>query len=190
MKKIGCTLSVLLVLIMPTLVYAEDDQAHEIEFSESPHYKYLFFVKYTNKSKVAHCIRADDFEFRALGNFLGIQNEKGESLRYIGYNSAPREIMYPDAYKIVLPGTTAEAGFYINKFYKMKGKSFSASYAFPVIGCTVVLDRYIKMPPPSSINSSIQRYGEFDLESFKESYPDWYKEGFLAVSNKLEFKKK
>lgn len=190
MKKMGCILSVLLVLIMPTLVYAKDDQAYEVEVSASPHYKYLVFVKYTNKSKVAHCIRADDFGFRALNDFLNIQNEKGESLRYIGYNSAPRDIMLPSAYKIVLPGTTASAPFYINKFYKMKGKIFTASYAFPVIGCNVVLDRYITLPPPSSINSSIQRYGKFDLENFKDSYPDWYNEGFLAVSNKLEFKKK
>ncbi len=141
-------------------------------------HKHKIDVKYQNLSDVPQCLRSDDFKFKAIGDFLMIKDENDRSLKFIGDQDDLKNLMWPDSFIIVLPGEERRSAFYVSDSYKIKGKKISAQYALPVIPCSVVLNKHVRLPPVSRLKGQ-----DYEASSFKEAYPDWTADGFLAISN-------
>lgn len=165
---------------------AEGVKKYELDLRYSGAYKYMIEVEYKNASSAPQCIRAVDMDFVGLGDFILAENETTK-LEYKGVADSSRVYSAPRSFIIVLPGESLLGSFYLNDFYKVKGKKISIEYTFPVVACEVIMKKNITLPVVSLINGSKQARGTVEPSYFSERNPDWSEKGFLATSNKLSF---
>ena len=164
-----------------------NDSSYEFKIRSINKKKYLFGIIYQNKSKIAHCLRIEDFELDLTGDSLYVFFENGLLAKFIGKNrpidNEPKEFI------ILPPGEEARGAIYLNKYYKIKNESVIVSYSVPVIPCTDLMQQYVKIPPTEFLKDKINDPNNVKTDVFSEDYPIWAREGFIAITNRLLVKR-
>jgi len=137
--------------------------------------------KYTNNSSEAHCIRSSDFSSDVFSDSFYVKT-KGTQATYIG-ESEQYVDFEPKNFTVLPPNSTYQFSVKIRKYYDVANKSASVTYAVPVSPCSLILKKYVYIPPTEFIKSKQIDASLLDMKLFSKEYPEWFLHGFIAVSN-------
>jgi hypothetical protein len=170
----------LVMFLVFSIFYASGKEKYNLESTYSDATERLLY-KYTNLSSEAHCVRASDFspDFFSDGFYVKVKGGKaayiGETEQYVDFE--PRNFI------ILPPSSTYQFSVKIRKYYDIGNGSASVKYAVSVSPCSLILKRYIDVPPVDFLKLRQIDTSLLDMKFFSKDYPEWYRHGFIAVSN-------
>ncbi len=149
----------------------------------------LWFT-YTNQSRVAQCIRAEDLAFKLYDDSIRVTTDSGTEARFIGRLGPGYGAQTPKEFIIVPPGERAFGAIVLKTYYALGRQDLTVSYAMPVIPCEALMKGYVKIPETSYLKKQL-RLAESEIlsEESKQRFPEWSRAGFIAVSEPLRIKR-
>lgn len=149
-------------------------------------------LTYSNTSRVAHCILADDFSEHPMRPALRMTDKDNNNVPYAGPLPIKESSQSSAAFYIVPPGKSISTKFEITGNYDIRpGRSYEIRYSLPVTKCNAVNNGLEEIPsaywpfmvdPAFSFDDWTSR-----LKTVSETFSEWARSGFFVELQHVTF---